>query len=106
MSDSATRKAGEEKSRRRTSDLKRISRRYAVRGGSHAGEVRGHDARTLLACGARRNPAHGNRHRQATHGFARAAAGVKQVNISRLESREDPRLSTLTKYIDAMGGFT
>lgn len=30
--------------------------------------------------------------------------GVKQVNISRLESREDPRLSTLTKYIDAMGG--
>jgi transcriptional regulator with XRE-family HTH domain len=30
--------------------------------------------------------------------------GVKQVSISRLESREDPRLSTLTKYIDAMGG--
>jgi DNA-binding phage protein len=30
--------------------------------------------------------------------------GVKQVNISRLESRADPRLSTLTKYIDAMGG--
>lgn len=30
--------------------------------------------------------------------------GVKQVNVSRLESREDPRLSTLTKYIDAMGG--
>src|SRR6266851_4532386 len=30
--------------------------------------------------------------------------GVKQVNISRLESREDPRLSTLTKYIDALGG--
>jgi DNA-binding phage protein len=30
--------------------------------------------------------------------------GVKQVNISRLESREDPRLSTLAKYIDAMGG--
>ncbi len=30
--------------------------------------------------------------------------GVKQVNISRLESREDPRLSTLTRYIDAMGG--
>ena len=30
--------------------------------------------------------------------------GVKQVNISRLENREDPRLSTLTKYIDAMGG--
>jgi DNA-binding XRE family transcriptional regulator len=30
--------------------------------------------------------------------------GVKQVSISRLESRADPRLSTLTKYIDAMGG--
>ena len=30
--------------------------------------------------------------------------GVKQVNISRLESRDDPRLSTLTIYIDAMGG--
>src|SRR6185295_10259752 len=30
--------------------------------------------------------------------------GVKQVSISRLESRDDPRLSTLTKYIDAMGG--
>lgn len=30
--------------------------------------------------------------------------GVKQVSISRLESREDPRLSTLTRYIDAMGG--
>lgn len=30
--------------------------------------------------------------------------GVKQVNISRLESRSDPRLSTLEKYIDAMGG--
>lgn len=30
--------------------------------------------------------------------------GVKQVSISRLESREDPRLSTLTQYIDAMGG--
>lgn len=30
--------------------------------------------------------------------------GVKQVNISRLEGRDDPRLSTLTKYIDAMGG--
>jgi transcriptional regulator with XRE-family HTH domain len=30
--------------------------------------------------------------------------GVKQVNVSRLENREDPRLSTLTKYIDAMGG--
>ncbi|MCX7364702.1 MAG: helix-turn-helix transcriptional regulator [Alphaproteobacteria bacterium] len=30
--------------------------------------------------------------------------GVRQVSISRLESREDPRLSTLTRYIDAMGG--
>jgi DNA-binding XRE family transcriptional regulator len=30
--------------------------------------------------------------------------GVKQVSISRLESRSDPRLSTLEKYIDAMGG--
>ena len=30
--------------------------------------------------------------------------GVKQVSISRLESRADPRLSTLTRYIDAMGG--
>lgn len=30
--------------------------------------------------------------------------GVKQVNVSRLESREDPRLSTLAKYIDAIGG--
>jgi predicted transcriptional regulator len=30
--------------------------------------------------------------------------GVKQVSISRLESRDDPRLSTLTRYIDAMGG--
>src|SRR5258708_7817024 len=30
--------------------------------------------------------------------------GVKQVSISRLESREDPRLSALTKYIDATGG--
>lgn len=30
--------------------------------------------------------------------------GVKQVSISRLESREDPRLSTLSKYIDAIGG--
>ncbi len=30
--------------------------------------------------------------------------GVKQVSISRLESRGDPRLSTLAKYIDAMGG--
>jgi DNA-binding XRE family transcriptional regulator len=30
--------------------------------------------------------------------------GVKQVSISRLESREDPRLSALSKYIDAMGG--
>jgi transcriptional regulator with XRE-family HTH domain len=30
--------------------------------------------------------------------------GVKQVSISRFESRADPRLSTLTKYIDAMGG--
>lgn len=30
--------------------------------------------------------------------------GVKQVSISRLESREDPRLSTLNKYIDAIGG--
>lgn len=30
--------------------------------------------------------------------------GVRQVNISRLENREDLRLSTLTKYIDAMGG--
>jgi transcriptional regulator with XRE-family HTH domain len=30
--------------------------------------------------------------------------GVKQVNISRLESREDPRLSTSAKYIEALGG--
>lgn len=30
--------------------------------------------------------------------------GVKQVSISRLENRSDPRLSTLEKYIDAMGG--
>jgi DNA-binding XRE family transcriptional regulator len=30
--------------------------------------------------------------------------GVKQVSISRLESRSDPRLSTLEKYINAMGG--
>lgn len=30
--------------------------------------------------------------------------GVKQVNVSRLENREDPHLSTLTKYIEAMGG--
>ena len=30
--------------------------------------------------------------------------GVKQVSISRLESRADPRLSTLTRYIDAIGG--
>jgi hypothetical protein len=30
--------------------------------------------------------------------------GVKQVNISRLEGREDLRLSTLSKYIDAIGG--
>ncbi|MBM3648455.1 MAG: helix-turn-helix transcriptional regulator [Alphaproteobacteria bacterium] len=30
--------------------------------------------------------------------------GVKQVSISRLESRDDPRLSTLTRYIDAIGG--
>ena len=30
--------------------------------------------------------------------------GVKQVSISRLENRGDPRLSTLSKYIDAMGG--
>lgn len=30
--------------------------------------------------------------------------GVKQVNVSRLESREDPRLSTLTNYIEALGG--
>lgn len=30
--------------------------------------------------------------------------GVKQVSISRLEGRADPRLSTLTRYIDAMGG--
>jgi DNA-binding XRE family transcriptional regulator len=30
--------------------------------------------------------------------------GVKQVSISRLESRSDPRLSTLEKYIDAIGG--
>jgi DNA-binding XRE family transcriptional regulator len=30
--------------------------------------------------------------------------GVKQVSISRLESRADLRLSTLTRYIDAMGG--
>ena len=30
--------------------------------------------------------------------------GVKQVSISRLESRKDLRLSTLTKYVDATGG--
>jgi DNA-binding XRE family transcriptional regulator len=30
--------------------------------------------------------------------------GVKQVSISRLEGRSDPRVSTLKKYIDAMGG--
>lgn len=33
-----------------------------------------------------------------------AALGIRQPNVSRLENAEDPKLSTLRSYVEALGG--
>jgi transcriptional regulator with XRE-family HTH domain len=44
------------------------------------------------------------KHRHVTQEDMAKLLGIKQENVSRLERREDMRLSTLKEYIEALGG--
>ena len=44
------------------------------------------------------------KHRHVTQEDMAKLLGIKQENVSRMERREDMRLSTLKEYIEALGG--
>lgn len=44
------------------------------------------------------------KHKNITQEDIANLLGIKQENVSRMERREDIRLSTLTDYIEALGG--
>lgn len=44
------------------------------------------------------------KHKNVTQEDIATLLGIKQENVSRMERREDIRLSTLTDYIEALGG--
>lgn len=44
------------------------------------------------------------KHKNITQEDIAALLGIKQENVSRMERRKDIRLSTLTDYIEALGG--
>jgi DNA-binding XRE family transcriptional regulator len=43
-------------------------------------------------------------HQHVTQRELAAALGVSQVNISRIEHEDDPQLSTMRRFIEALGG--
>ncbi len=43
-------------------------------------------------------------HERVTQRELAAALGVSQVNISRIEHEDDPQLSTMRRFIEALGG--